>query len=200
MGKSTTNGEFEHRKADTLFDHRLGKMLDKAKNTGRLTPYLRNANVRWQSFDLADIKTIQIDIDEISDVSTEQGDIIVCEGGEPGRCAAWNRAESMVIQKALHRLRPKEPLNSAFFSYQIESSIKSGRMEDLMTGSTIKHLTGKMLRQAVLAVPALEVQNQIVSEIHRRFSVLDQVEATVTASLARCGVLRQAILKRAFGG
>ena len=200
LGESTTNGEFEHRKVGNLFDHKLGKMLDKAKNTGRLTPYLRNANVRWQSFNLADIKTIQIDIDEISDVSTEQGDIIVCEGGEPGRCAVWNRAESMVIQKALHRLRPKEPLNSAFFSYQIESSIKSGRMEDLMTGSTIKHLTGKMLRQAVLAVPALEEQNQIVSEIHRRFSVLDQVEATVTTSLARCGVLRQAILKRAFGG
>lgn len=200
LGKSTIKGEFEHRKVGNLFDHRLGKMLDKAKNTGRLTPYLRNANVRWQSFDFADIKTIQIDIDEISDVSTEQGDIIVCEGGEPGRCAVWNRVESMVIQKALHRLRPKEPLNSAFFSYQIESSIKSGRMEDLMTGSTIKHLTGKMLRQAVLAVPALEVQNQIVSEIHRRFSVLDQVEATVTASLARCGKLRQAILKQAFEG
>jgi type I restriction enzyme S subunit len=122
------------------------------------------------------------------------------DSGEPGRCAVWNRAESMNIQKALHRLRPKEPLNSAFFFYQIESSIKSGRLEDPMTGSTIKYLTGKMLRQAVLAVPALEEQNQIVSEIHRRFSVLDQVEATVSTSLARCGKLRQAILKRAFRG
>jgi hypothetical protein len=39
-----------------------------------------------------------------------------------------------------------------------------------------------------------------VAEVDRRFSVLDQVESTVTASLARCGKLRQAILKRAFGG
>lgn len=196
--RSATKGELQHRIVSDLFEHRLGKMLDKAKNTGQSTPYLRNANVRWQSFDFSDIKTIQVDIDEINDVSAEQGDIIICEGGEPGRCAVWNRAESMVIQKALHRLRPKEPLNPAFFAYQIESSIKSGRMEDLMTGSTIKHLTGKMLRQAVMTVPALEEQNQIVSEIHRRFSVLDQVEATVTASLARCGKLRQAILRKAF--
>ena len=39
-----------------------------------------------------------------------------------------------------------------------------------------------------------------MTEIDRRFSVLDQVEATVQASLARGGKLRQAILKRAFEG
>jgi hypothetical protein len=38
------------------------------------------------------------------------------------------------------------------------------------------------------------------TEVERRFSVLDQVEATVQSSLARCGLLRQAILKRAFRG
>jgi hypothetical protein len=40
----------------------------------------------------------------------------------------------------------------------------------------------------------------IIAEVERRFSVLDQVEATVNASLWRCGRLRQAVLKRAFGG
>jgi len=49
-------------------------------------------------------------------------------------------------------------------------------------------------------IPPFLEQKQIVAEVERRFSVLDQVEATVTASLARCGMLRQAILKRAFGG
>jgi hypothetical protein len=39
-----------------------------------------------------------------------------------------------------------------------------------------------------------------VNEIDRRFSVLDQVEAAVQTSLARCGLFRQAILKRAFRG
>jgi type I restriction enzyme S subunit len=42
------------------FDQRLGKMLDKAKNSGDLTPYLRNANVRWQSFDLDGLKLMRI--------------------------------------------------------------------------------------------------------------------------------------------
>src|SRR5689334_16667213 len=31
-------------------ESRLGKMLDKAKNTGKHRPYLRNANVQWFRF------------------------------------------------------------------------------------------------------------------------------------------------------
>jgi type I restriction enzyme S subunit len=52
----------------------------------------------------------------------------------------------------------------------------------------------------MLASPPLEEQDIIVAEVERRLSVLDQVEATVNASLRRCGQLRQAVLKRAFGG
>jgi hypothetical protein len=43
-------------------------------------------------------------------------------------------------------------------------------------------------------------QLRILGELDRRFSVLDQVESTVQASLARCALLRQAILKQAFEG
>ena len=38
-----------------IVDARLGKMLDKEKNTGNYRKYLRNINVRWFSFDLSDL-------------------------------------------------------------------------------------------------------------------------------------------------
>jgi restriction endonuclease S subunit len=82
-----------------LFDQRLGKMLDKAKNSGDLTPYLRNANVRWQSFDLNDLKLMRISRKEIQETSVKHGDIVVCEGGEPGRCAVWKSHQNVVIQR-----------------------------------------------------------------------------------------------------
>ena len=41
-------------------DHRLGKMLDKAKNRGQLRPYLRNANVRWFAFDLGGLLEMRV--------------------------------------------------------------------------------------------------------------------------------------------
>lgn len=40
---------------DQVANMRLGKMLDKAKNTGTLRPYLRNTNVQWHRFELDDI-------------------------------------------------------------------------------------------------------------------------------------------------
>ena len=36
----------------------LGKMLDSKRNEGMLTPYLRNINVRWGSFDLTNIEDV----------------------------------------------------------------------------------------------------------------------------------------------
>ena len=56
------------------------------------------------------------------------------------------------------------------------------------------------VRALPIALPPAQEQVRILAEIDRRFSVLDQVESTVQASLARCAHLRQAILKRAFEG
>jgi type I restriction enzyme S subunit len=51
-----------------------------------------------------------------------------------------------------------------------------------------------------IPLPPLAEQQRIVAEVERRLSVVAEVEATVEASLARAGRLRQSILKRAFEG
>src|SRR5690606_15111197 len=91
---------------DTITDPRPGKMLDKAKNTGELRPYLRNTNVQWWHIDLTDIKQMAISEEEKSEFIVTYGDLLICEGGEPGRCAIWTESEEMYFQKALHRARP----------------------------------------------------------------------------------------------
>jgi len=81
---------------------RLGKMLDKAKNTGQLRPYQRNTNVQWQRFDLSDLKEMRLEDNELDEYEVLPGDLLVCEGGEPGRCAIWNgEIEKIHFQKAL---------------------------------------------------------------------------------------------------
>ena len=66
-------------------DFALGKMLDKAKNRGDLLPYLANVNVRWGDFDLVDLREMRFESSEIERYSVRPGDIVMCEGGEPGR-------------------------------------------------------------------------------------------------------------------
>ena len=91
---------------EQLADIKLGKMLDKAKNRGEPTPYLRNINVRWDAFDLDDIAQMRMSEEERATLSLRNGDVLVCEGGEPGRSAVWDGGPTdLTFQKALMRLR-----------------------------------------------------------------------------------------------
>ena len=90
----------------SVADARLGKMLDKAKNKGRPKRYLRNVNVRWFDFDLSDVFEMPFEEDELKEFGLRAGDVLVCEGGEPGRAAVWDdREHGIYFQKAIHRLR-----------------------------------------------------------------------------------------------
>lgn len=70
-------------------DSCLGKMLDQKKNRGELFPYLGNKNVRWGRFDTSQLGQMRFEDHEHDRYGLEYGDLVVCEGGEPGRCAIW---------------------------------------------------------------------------------------------------------------
>jgi type I restriction enzyme S subunit len=186
---------------EQIADHRLGKMLDKAKNKGIPRPYLRNLNVRWFGFDLTDIQYMRVMDGELDNVSVCAGDLVVCEGGEPGRAAVWDKpGEPMVIQKALHRVRPVEGVSPWYLAYRLAADASTGALEKYFTGSTIKHFTGQSLRSYVFPLPPTFEQQRIVAEAERRLSVVEELEAAVEANLKRAERLRQAVLKRAFEG
>jgi type I restriction enzyme S subunit len=159
-----------------IFQCRLGKMLDKAKNKGRSHPYLRNANVRWAAFDLSDVLEMRISDEELNDVSVQRGDLVICEGGEPGRAAVWEGDEGFVIQKALHRARPVF-VNSHYYQLHLAIDAASGRLAELLTGATIKHLTGQSLHRHLVTLPPLAEQDRIVARVNELMALLDRLEA-----------------------
>jgi type I restriction enzyme S subunit len=81
---------------DTVAESRLGKMLDKAKNKGTPRRYLRNINVRWFDFDLSDLVEMPFEDSELPEFALRSGDVLICEGGEPGRAAIWDERESCI--------------------------------------------------------------------------------------------------------
>ncbi|HBC3848177.1 TPA: restriction endonuclease subunit S [Vibrio cholerae] len=148
-------------------DSCLGKMLDKKKNKGTLQPYLGNSNVRWGNFDLNDLAQMKFEDSEHERYSLESGDLVVCEGGEPGRCAIWEgEVEGMKIQKALHRVRPNQYLNNYYLYYWFLYAGKTGSLEPYFTGTTIKHLTGRALANLPIRIPPLDIQLQCVSVLY----------------------------------
>jgi type I restriction enzyme, S subunit len=93
----------------------LGKMLDKSKDRGSLKPYLRNLNVRWFNFDLNDVLEMRFEDDERERYTAIKGDLLICEGGYPGRAAIWEDSEPIHFQKAIHRVRFHEPEHGKWF-------------------------------------------------------------------------------------
>ncbi|MBU0500230.1 MAG: restriction endonuclease subunit S [Gammaproteobacteria bacterium] len=146
-----------------LGEARLGKMLDASKNKGEFRPYLRNVNVRWGRFDLSDVLKMRIEEHELSRVSVRKGDLVICEGGEPGRAAIWDSDEEFVIQKALHRFRCNEWALPEYILFCLEHDYFSGRLSRYFTGATIKHLTGKALAEYPIPLPPVAEQKRILA-------------------------------------
>ncbi|MCM1236000.1 MAG: restriction endonuclease subunit S [Ruminococcus flavefaciens] len=181
-----------------IIDARLGKMLDKEKNTGSYKKYLRNINVRWFSFDISDLLEMRIENQEVDKYSVRYGDLVICEGGEPGRCAVWEKENTIFYQKALHRVRFLDNSNPKFYMYYLWFCTQTGQLCKYFTGTGIKHLTGQSLAKVPVPSADRAIQNSVVSQIESRLSVCDSIEQTVDATLQQADALRQSILKEAF--
>lgn len=183
-----------------LAETSLGKMLDAKQQTGEhATPYLRNINVRWGCIDLSDIAEMDVAPHELERVLAQPGDVIACEGGEPGRAAVW-RGAPIAIQKALHRIRPAEGISPDYLAYGLRAAASTKQLDRLFTGTTIKHLPQEKLRQVQIALAPTAEQERIVAAIDEAFSKLDAGEAglrTVRQLLKR---MREAILTAAVTG
>lgn len=179
----------------------LGKMLDKNKNKGTYQPYLRNVNVRWGSFDLDDLLEMRFEESEQDRYGIQKGDLIMCEGGEPGRCAIWKSdIHNMKIQKALHRIRLNSSVLNKYVYFLFVLYAQNGKLEKYFTGTTIKHLTGQSLKMVEIPLPPLTEQQRIVKEIESRLSQATATETYIENALQQAEALRQSILKKAFSG
>ena len=176
-----------------IADTALGKMLDKKQSTGRHpTPYLRNVNVQWGEIDTGDLLTMDIEPGDRDRFTISKGDLVVCEGGEVGRCAIWTRDESIAYQKALHRVRVSAALETRYLRYYLEHAASSGRLVQFSTGSTIKHLPQQLLREVPVPVPPLAEQYRIVEALEEQLSRLDAAVASLSAGQQRAQGLESA--------
>lgn len=154
--------KWEKVKLGNVTDSCLGKMLDQNKNKGDYQPYLANVNVRWGEFDLEHLPLMKFEESEQERYELKYGDLVICEGGEPGRCAIWKeQIPNMKIQKALHRVRVHDCLDYRYLFYWFLLAGKTGELDQYFTGATIKHMPGQKLKEVVIDKPPLEIQHRI---------------------------------------
>ena len=134
------------KKVSEIAKHSLGKMLDKAKNKGEPKPYLRNLNVRWFDFDLSDVLEMRFLPEEAAKYTAVKGDVLICEGGYPGRAAIWEQDEPIYFQKALHRVRFHEAERNKWFLYYLQAKDFDGTLKNHFNGLAFSTSPAKRLR------------------------------------------------------
>jgi len=200
FGDPVTNPKgWEVKSFSEVAHSRLGKMLDKKKQTGlHLKAYLANFNVQWGRFILDDLREMDFNDADQVEFSLKRGDLLVCEGGEVGRCAVWEQDNSDVyFQKALHRCRLNSKYTVPHYAhYYFWFMAKNGGFKDFISTSTISHLTGAKLKKLPYPLPPLNLQQQFAD-------IVDKIEAQKSrcqAHLDELDTLFTSLQSRAFKG
>jgi type I restriction enzyme S subunit len=165
-----------------LFEIQLGKMLD-VKSFGAAVrhEYLTNRNVQWGRIILDDLERMPFSPADAKKFSLASGDVLVCEGGEVGRCAVWRRADlTMFYQKAIHRLRSRGQIDPDFFVLFMTWLASHNGFANLVGQTSIAHLPKEKLTVLPVRVPELAEQARILAAVsaHDRLSASEDQRAS----------------------
>ena len=178
---------------------RLGKMLDAKQQTGNCRfPYLANFNVQWFRFELGNLNEMDFDEDDRIEFELKDGDLIVCEGGEIGRCAVWhNQIQPCYFQKALHRVRCNtDIILPDYLARWLQYNCEHGGFASIEGAkATIAHLPGAKLKALTVTVPPIDLQEQFVAFV----SQVDKSKAVVQAALDKAQLLFDSLMQQYFG-
>ena len=132
----------------------------------------------------------------------EYGDVLLTKDGVNTGEVTLNflkEAFSLLSSVCIFKTKRNE-LDSGFLKYFLQSPLCSKAVVDSMTGTAIKRIILRKIKDAEILLPPLTEQHRIVAEIESRLSVCDKIEESIGHSLKQAESLRQSILKKAFEG
>lgn len=154
----------------------LGKTLNKNTDVGEDKAYLCSINVYWTGIDLNNVKHAKFSTNDISKYRLQDGDLLICEGGDIGRAAIWHGNSEMYYQNALHRVRFYGNISQQYFLYVLMLLKRNGTLENVSKGMTIKHLVQESLYSIIFPIPPLAEQHRIVARVEELMAKIDELE------------------------
>ncbi|WP_069803124.1 restriction endonuclease subunit S [Thermogemmatispora onikobensis] len=168
---------------------------------------LRISAVRPMSVDLSQVRYLSLPPDEATNFTIENGDLLFTRYngsldflgivGVVRKCF-----EAILYPDKIIRAKATlgEPLVS-YLEFAINTGISRFHIESRSrTTAGQRGISGSDIKQTPIPLPPLEEQRQIVAEVERRLTIIQQAEEAIERSLKRAERLRQSILKRAFSG
>jgi type I restriction enzyme S subunit len=185
---------------DNLFAIRQGKQVSKATRDGPdIRPFLRTKNIEWGRIDATELDSMNFSDKERKRLALEEGDLLICEGGDIGRTAIWrNEAPDCYYQNHLHRARAVDVTSAdpEFFAYWLQYAFAVGQLYfGRGNDTTIANLSKSLLGELPVPHPPIEDQRAIAAALRRtRASIAAHQEQAAAAR-----ELRDALRERLFG-
>lgn len=134
--------------------------------------------------------------------SVKAGDIVTAMLGErlPRACLIPLDIPPAIVKADCVKIAVNSMLVPQYLLAVLNAHPTRQRASTKIAGVGRPRLNLEKLRPMAVPLPPHTEQRQIVAEIERRLSIVDELEAEVEADLKRAGRLRQSILKRAFEG
>ena len=157
----------------TVFQHNTGKALNASNRDGEKLTYITTSNLYWDRFVLDNLKTMPFTDSEVDKCTVQQGDLLVCEGGDIGRAAIWGSNKPMRIQNHIHRLRAYVPVCTRFFYYLFYLYKGAGWIGG--KGIAIQGLSSNAIHNLLFPLPPLHEQERIVSAIDTALDIVQKL-------------------------
>ena len=178
----------------------LGKMLQNLPKSSQdfEVPYLKALHVQWAGVTVDDVPTMWASPSEVHQYSVKPGDLLVCEGGEGGRCSiVVGKPEGCIIQNALHRVRATHKGRNDYLQYVMFTLADTGYLEAINDKATIAHFTREKFAALRIPLPPFAEQTAIVRYLEQAD---DRVRCAISAKERLTELLieqRQAVIHRA---
>ena len=159
----------------------LGKMLQNRPNNPDdvEVSYLKAQHVQWFHVRTIDAPKMWASQNDTDQFGIAPGDLLVCEGGEGGRCGILKQKVSgYIIQNALHRVRPRDQSRNDFLQYVMSAIAATGWFDALNDKATIAHFTKEKFGALRAPFPPFPEQAAIVA-------YLDKATADIDTAISR---------------
>ena len=182
------------------FDIKLGKMLqpDLKGKDDTLAPYIRAANIQWKGVDASDVKLMWFSPQERAELTLQENDLLVSEGGDVGRACLWrNELEECYFQNSVNRARSKPGNSPDYGRYWLSTLKNKGFIDVLCNKSTIAHYTAEKLAATPALLPPHSEQVAIASFLDRETAKIDALIAEQQRLIELLQEKRQAVISHA---
>lgn len=155
----------------------------------RLVPYLKAGHVQWGGVQAPlEMPMMWASADDIQNLAVQEGDLLICEGGEVGRAALVPAGlpPDTIIQNSLHLVRTGSSASARYLRYAVAHVASSGWIDLICNKATIAHLTVEKLKE--LPVPTWSKSEQtcianFLDEQTARIDVLIAAKERLESSL-----------------